>query len=69
MMLKSNLSDVYFHKFMKIKILMMVHLEKTLNMRNVIILVKSVFDRNYNHYYYQRQAHLKNVLFITIGIF
>ena len=69
MMLKSNLSDVYFHKIMKFKILMMVHFEKTLNMGNFIILVKSVFDRNYNHYYYQRQAHLKNVLFITIGIF
>ena len=28
-------------------------LEKILNMYNVIILIKSVLNKNHNHYYYQ----------------
>ena len=28
-------------------------LEKTLTMHNNVIIVKSVFNKNYNHYYYQ----------------
>ena len=28
-------------------------LEKTLNMHNVLILIKSISNKNYNHYYYQ----------------
>ena len=28
-------------------------LEKALNMHNVVILIKSFFKKNHNHYYYQ----------------
>ena len=54
-MLKSNISDVYFHKFMKIKINLDddLPLGKTLNMHNVGIRIKSVFNKNHNHYYNQ----------------
>ena len=40
---------------MKIKIDLNYNLpsEKTLNMDNVVIRIKSVFNKSYNHYYYQ----------------
>ena len=54
-MLTSNISDVYYHKYVKIKMdsdddLL---LEKTLNMHNVVRHAKFVFDKNYNFYYNQ----------------
>ena len=54
-MLKSNMLDVYYHKYTKIKINSDngLALEKPLNMRNVVILVKSIFNKNRNHFYYQ----------------
>ena len=84
-----------FQTFILINI-QIVPLEKTVNMHNVMILIKSTGNRNHNNYYYQpffekctykcirsymieliflklmmliRPAHLRNVLFITIGIF
>ena len=43
-MLKSNISVVYSHKNTDIKINDDLPLEKTLNMHNPVILVKSVFN-------------------------
>ena len=43
-MLKSNISVVYSHKNTGIKINDDLPLEKTLNMHNPVILVKSVFN-------------------------
>ena len=51
--LKSNISNVCSHKYTKTKI----HsdndlpLEKALNTENVVIFIKSVFNKNHNHYY------------------
>ena len=28
-------------------------LEKTLNLHNIVIFIKSIFSKNHNHYYYQ----------------
>ena len=54
-MLKSNTSNVYSHKYMKIKISSNDDLpyEKVTNEDNVVTLIKSVFNENYNHYYYE----------------
>ena len=55
-LLKKNVSDVYPHKYLKIKIDSDdgVLLEKTWNIYNVVIIpVKSVFNKNRSHYYYQ----------------
>lgn len=55
-LLKNNVSDVYPHKYLKIKIDSDdgVLLEKTWNIYNVVIIpVKSVFNKNRSHYYYQ----------------
>ena len=54
-MLKSNILDFYSHKYTKIKIDLNdnLPLEKTLNVHNVVIRIKSVFNKNYNHYYYR----------------
>ena len=54
-MLKSNTSDVYFQNYLKIKINSDddLLLEKTLNMHNAVILIKSLFNKNHNHYYYK----------------
>ena len=50
-MLKSNISDVYSHEYTKIKINSGDNypLEKTLDMHNVVIIVKFVFYKNRNH--------------------
>ena len=55
-MLKSNISDVSSHKFMKIQINSDddLPLEKTLNIHNVAILFKSLFNKIRNHYYYHK---------------
>ena len=53
-MLKINISDLYSHKYTEIKInsgddLLL----EALNMRNIVTLflvIKSVFNKNYNHY-------------------
>ena len=54
-MSKNNISDVHTHKYMKIKINWEndLHLEKILNMHDVVGLIKSVFSKNHNHYYHQ----------------
>ena len=44
LMLKSNISVVYSHKNTDIKINDDLPLEKTLNMHNLVMLVKSVFN-------------------------
>ena len=51
--LKSNISDIYSHKYMKIKSNSYndLPLGKTLNMDNVVILIKSVLNKNHNYYY------------------
>ena len=46
-----NISDFCTHT--KIKIHSNLSLVKTLNKDNVIILIKFVFNKNYNDYYYQ----------------
>ena len=46
-----NILDFCTHT--KIKIHSNSSLVKTLNKDNVIILIKSVFNKNYNDYYYQ----------------
>ena len=47
-MSKSNILYVYSRKYLKIKIN-----EKTLDMNNVVILIKNLFNKNHNYYYYQ----------------
>ena len=37
----------------KLKLIQTMKLEKTLNMHNVLILIKSISNKNYNHYYHQ----------------
>ena len=54
-MLKINISDLYSYKYTEIKINSGddLLLEKALNMRNIVTLflvIKSVFNKNYNHY-------------------
>ena len=46
-----NISDFRTHT--KIKIHSNSSLVKTLNKDNVMMLIKSVFNKNYNDYYYQ----------------
>ena len=50
-MLKSNISDVYCRKYIKIKINSddVLPLEKTLNTHNLAILVKYGFSKDYDH--------------------
>ena len=52
-MLKRKISDVFNHKYTKIKINLVngLPLEKTLNKHNVVILIKTVFNEDCNHYY------------------
>ena len=52
-MLKRKISDVYNHKYTKIKINLVngLPLEKASNKHNVVILVKTAFNENCNHYY------------------
>ena len=54
-MLKSNISDIYSHNYTKSKINSDhdLSLEKKLNMHNIVILTKTDFNKNYNHYYYE----------------
>ena len=53
-MLKRKISDIYSHKYAKIKNNSgdNLPLEKTSNMHNVVILIKTLFNENYNYYYY-----------------
>ena len=55
----TNISDVYNHKYTKIKINSDDDLPleigiKILNMYNVVVLIKSIFNKYHNHYYYQK---------------
>ena len=54
-MSKSNIWDFYSHNYTKIKINLDDDLpfEKRLNVQNVVIIIKSVFNKNNNHYYYE----------------
>ena len=54
-MLKTNVLNAYFQRSMKMKINSDddLPLEKILNMYNSKILIKSVSNKNHNHYYYQ----------------
>ena len=54
-MLKGNISDVCSHKYTKIKINSDddLLLEETLNMKNVLILIKSFFNKNHYHHYHE----------------
>ena len=46
-MLKSSIADIYCCKYLKMKFKMMIYLQKkSLNMQNVVIPVKCVFDKN-----------------------
>ena len=51
---KSGITYVFSHNYTRIKIESndSLYLEKTLTLDNVIILIKSVFNKNQNHYYY-----------------
>ena len=53
-MINSNISDVDSHKYMKIKINSggNLPLEKTLDIQNLVIIIKSSFNKNHNPYYY-----------------
>lgn len=53
-MFLSNISDLYSYKYTKIKINSDddIPLGKTETMHNVIISIKSVLNKNYNHYFY-----------------
>ena len=50
---KSGITFVFCHKYAKIKIESYdsLPLEKTLTLHNVIILIKSVFNKDRNHHY------------------
>ena len=52
--LKLGITYASFHNSARIKIdsYDFLALEKTLTIHNVIILIKSVFDNNQNHFYY-----------------
>ena len=54
-MLKSNISYVFSHNYAKIKVDSDgdLPLERTITMYNVVILIKSVFNKNHNCYYYK----------------
>ena len=47
--LKRNISETYSHKYMKTKI----NSKDDVKLHNAIILITSVFNKNYNHHYYQ----------------
>ena len=52
---KSSITDVISHNYWRIKIDSYWHslpLKKALSLHNVIILLKSVFNKDQNHYYY-----------------
>ena len=54
-MLKSNVLEIYSHKYITIKVDSDddLPLEKARNIHNVVIFVESVFNKNYNHCYYE----------------
>ena len=54
-MFKNNISDVYYHKYTKIKSNSYNNLPLKNNnyVYNVIIFIKSVFNENHNNYYYK----------------
>ena len=53
--LKSGIADIFSHYFAKIKVdsYDSLPIEKILTLHNVIILIKSVLNKDKNHYYYK----------------
>ena len=53
---KGGITNDFFFKYGKIKIDLYdsLPLEKKLTLHNVIILIKSVFNKEQNHYYYNK---------------
>ena len=52
--LKTNISSIYSHKIrIKIDSDDDLPLEKTINMHNALIIFRSLFNENHNHYYYK----------------
>ena len=53
--LKSSITYIFSHYFAKIKVdsYDSLPIEKTLTLHNVIILIKSVLNKDKNHYYYK----------------
>ena len=53
-MLKSNISDVFSHKYTKVKINSYddLPLEKAIAMHNIVILLKFISNENHNNYFY-----------------
>ena len=52
--LKSDITYVFSHYYMKIEVdsYDSLPIEKTLTLHNIIILIKSVLNKDQNHYYY-----------------
>ena len=61
---KSGITCVISHNYARIKIdsYDSLHQEKTLTLHNVIILIKSVFDKDQNHYYYNIFSEIYTIL-------
>ena len=53
--IKSSITYIFSHYFAKIKVYSYdsLPIEKTLTLHNVIILIKSVLNKDKNHYYYK----------------
>ena len=53
--LKSNTTHIYFHYFAKIKVDSFDYLpiKKTMTLRDVMIFIKSVLNKDKNDYYYE----------------
>ena len=71
---KSGITGSVIHHFAKIRIDLYdsLPIEKIMTFHNVIILIKSVVNKNKNNYYYNillEKVHQKSVIFATIGIF
>ena len=68
--LKSNISDIYSHRYTKIKINSDddLFLEKTKTTHIVVILIKSVFNENHIHYYYVFRNNMKILYYGTTDL-
>ena len=57
--LKSGIPEIISHNYAKIKVdsYDSLSLEKTITFHNVVILIKSVFNKNQNSYYYKKSSY------------